>query len=191
MEVFKEFIRIPRQEMTLLGASILQGPALNEALTTKVDDLDKTVNRLKLLHAHNALVLLKNRISMPRLLSILRTSDCHSHSLLVKFDDTLRDGLSSILNVDFDDTQWLQATLPVKNGGIGFRNATMLAPLAFLASAASTLALQQSILPPSYRLVADDTKIKVEAAWCIRSSSPIPETNVQRSTSKEPGTHLS
>ena len=71
------------------------------------------------------------------------------------------DGLSSILNVDFDDTQWLQATLPVKNEGIGFRSAMMLAPSAFLASAASTLALQEAILPSSYRLVADDTKIKM------------------------------
>ena len=65
------------------------------------------------------------------------------------------------------------------NGGICFTSVTMLAPSAFLASAASTLALQEAIIHPSYRLVADDTKIKVEAAWCTRSSSPIPETIVQ------------
>ena len=129
--------------------------------------------------AHDALVLLKNSLTMPRLLYILRTSDCHCHPLLVKFDDPLRAGLSSILNVNFDDTQWLQATLPVKNEGIGFRSATILAPSAFLASAASTLALQQDILSLSYRLVTDDTKIKMEAAWCTRSSSPISETTVQ------------
>ena len=101
---------------------------------------------------------------MPRLLYILRTSNCHFHPLLVKYDDTLRAGLSSILNVDFDDTQWLQATLSVKNGGIGFGSVTMLAPSAFIASAASTLTLQQAILHPYYRLFADDTKIKVDAA---------------------------
>jgi len=33
------------------------------------------------------------------------------------------------------------------NGGLGVRSAMMLAPSAFLASAASTLQLQQSILP--------------------------------------------
>ena len=75
MKVFKEFIRIPDEEMTLLGAPLLQGPAVDKALTTKVDDLDRAVSRLKLLHAHDALVLLKNSLSMPRLLYILRTSD--------------------------------------------------------------------------------------------------------------------
>ena len=82
--------------MTLLGAPILQGPALDKALKMKVDDLDRVVSHLKLLHAHDALVLLKNSLSMPRLLYILRTSECHCHPLLVKFDDTLRAGLSSI-----------------------------------------------------------------------------------------------
>ena len=59
MEVFKEFIRIPKEEMTLLGAPILQGPALDNALKMKVDDLDRAISRLKLLHAHDTLVLLK------------------------------------------------------------------------------------------------------------------------------------
>ena len=114
MEVFREFIRIPKEEMTLLGALILQGPALDKALKTKVEDLDRAVSRLKLLNAHDALELLKNSLSMPRQLYIWRTSDFHCHPLLVKFDDTLSAGFSSILNVDFNDTQWIQATLPVK-----------------------------------------------------------------------------
>ena len=65
----------------------------------------------------------------------------------MRFDDTLRTGLSRILNVDLSNGQWLQASLPVGNGGLGVRSAMMLAPSAFLASAASTLQLQQSILP--------------------------------------------
>ena len=177
MEVFQEFIRIPKEEMTLLGRPSCK--ARTWALKTKVDDLDRAVSRLKLLHAHAALVLLKNSLSMPRSLYIFRIFDCHCHPLLVKFDDTLRAGLPSILNMDFGDTQWLQATLPVKKKGIGFRSETILAPSVFLASVASTLALQQAILSPSYRLVADDTNIKVEAASCTRFSSPIPETIMQ------------
>ena len=82
--------------MTLLGAPILQGPALDKALKTKVDDLDRAVSRVKLLHAHDALVLLKSSLSMPHQLYVLRTSDCHCHPLLVKFDDTLGGGLSSL-----------------------------------------------------------------------------------------------
>ena len=48
--------------------------------------------------------------------------------------------------MDLSENQWIQASLPVGDGGIGIRSAQMLAPSAFLASAASTPQLQQSIL---------------------------------------------
>ena len=41
IEVFKDFARVTKEEMTLLGASILQGPALDRALQIKVDDLTR------------------------------------------------------------------------------------------------------------------------------------------------------
>jgi len=44
------------------------------------------------------------------------------------------------------DIQWLQASLPVKDGGLGVRHVSSLALPAFLASAASTLSLQADIL---------------------------------------------
>ena len=161
------------------SANTTDGRPLPPVPPTKVDDFDRSVSHLELLHAHNTLVLLKNSLSLPHLLYIVRTSDYHCHPLLVKFDDMLRTGLSSILNVDFDDTQWLQAILSVKNGGIGFKSAINLAPSEFLTSAVLTQALQQAILPPFYILVADDIRIQVKAAWCARSLLPIPETIVQ------------
>jgi len=60
-------------------------------------------------------------------------------------NNTLRAGLTTILNVDLMDDQWIQASLPVRDGGLGIRSVQMLAPSAFLASAASILQLQQSI----------------------------------------------
>ena len=117
--------------MTLLGASILQGPGLGSAMQNKVDDLTREVDRLKLLHANDALVLLKNSLTMSRLLYILRTSDCHNYPLLRKFVNTLTSGLSSILNVQFNDIHWLQASLAVKSGGIGLTSEATLAPSAF------------------------------------------------------------
>ena len=107
--------------MTLLGAPILQGEALDEALQIKVDELQKAINRLKLLRAHDALVLLKNSISIPKLLYLLRTSNGYNHPLLLQFDTILKSGLSTILNVDFDETQWIQETLPVNDGGLGIQ----------------------------------------------------------------------
>ena len=113
MHVFKDFIQVPKNQMTLLGAPISRGHAMDKVLTGNVDDLDRAISRLKYLQAHDALVLLKNSISMPRLLYTLRTSDCHDHPLLTRFDTMLREGLSLILNVNFDDTKWLQASLLV------------------------------------------------------------------------------
>ena len=63
------------------------------------------------------------------------------------FDDVQRRCLSKIVNFDLNDSQWIQASQPVQMGGLGVRSASMLAPSAFLASAAATLSLQNAILP--------------------------------------------
>ena len=95
--IFRDFIRVPKDNMTLLEAPILQGQARDEHF--KVDELQKAINRLKLFRAHDALVLLKNSISIPKLLYLLRTSHCYNHPLLLQFDTILKSGLqpSSIL----------------------------------------------------------------------------------------------
>jgi len=48
-------------------------------------------------------------------------------------------------NSDLSDIQWLQASLPVRDGGLGVRRVSSLALPAFLTSAASTLFLQGDI----------------------------------------------
>ena len=60
-EVFKDFARVTKEEMTLLEAPILKGPALDRALQIKVDDLTRAVDRLRLVHAHDALVLFEEQ----------------------------------------------------------------------------------------------------------------------------------
>jgi len=63
-----------------------------------------------------------------------------------KFDDLLKSALSCITNNTLSDSQWLQASLPIRFGGLGIRRVTSLALPAFLASAASTLLLQDEII---------------------------------------------
>ena len=58
----------------------------------------------------------------------------------------MRKGLENILNISFTDTQWLQATFPIRLGGLGIRRAESLANPAFLASAAFTSEIQSNIL---------------------------------------------
>src|SRR5678815_4500350 len=62
------------------------------------------------------------------------------------YDTALRLGLSRILNLPLTEEAWLQATLPIKVGGLGIRSVSQLALPAFLASAAGTDRLQSTML---------------------------------------------
>ena len=68
------------------------------------------------------------------------------------FDTIMRAALSTTTNCNLDDAAWDQASLYVKEGGLGIRNVAALAPSAFLASAASTRLLQASLLPASFQV---------------------------------------
>ena len=94
--------------------------------------------------------------------------------LLLTFDDALRSGLSTILNINLNDDQWIQASLPVRNGGLAIRSAQMLEPSAFLASAASTRELQESVLPHNIRLLEDKSVRENETRWLAMSEAPKP-----------------
>ena len=92
---------------------MLKGKAQEKAIQDKIEDLTRAVERLAHPQAHDALVILKNSLAMPKLLYLLRTSECAGNTLLRRFDDALRTGVINILNVDLNDDQWLQASLPV------------------------------------------------------------------------------
>jgi hypothetical protein len=173
-KVFAGFIKTPTSEMRLLGAPVLPGDEVTAVLNEKTEDLRRAVSRLTLLQSQDALILLRYSLSIPKLLYTLRTSDCQSNSALVEFDKTLRNGLSAILNVEMSDDQWSQASLPVRDGGLGIRSAVMLAPSAFLASAAGTTDLQDRILP-SFITIIPDSSVQVSlSAWQTVSQSTAP-----------------
>ena len=96
----------------------------------------------------------------------------HYHHLLV-FDDSLRSILSDVLNVDLaSNNAWLQASLPVRVGGIGVRQATQLAPPAHLASATGCLDLIRQILPPHFQGHSDPYVDDAVTAWSQGHSQP-------------------
>ena len=86
-----------------------------------------------------------------------------NHGLQV-FDDLLRSAVSKITNSELSDIQWLQASMPIKLGGLGVRRVTSLAIPAFLASAASTLPLQDHILALS-QCPSDTTLEQYLSTW--------------------------
>ena len=80
--------------------------------------------------------MLKNCTRLQKLLYFLRTSTCFNHpALWEKYDKTVRDRLSKVCNVNFDDISSTQLALPAEMGGLGVSSASLLALPAFLASA--------------------------------------------------------
>ena len=160
-----------------MGAPILEGKALDKALQEKIADLELSVEHLSLLQANDALCLLKNALAMPKLQFILRTSPCCGNPLLSTFDGVLPNGLSKILNIELNDSQWKQASLPVQMGGLGVRSVCMLTHSAFLGSAAATQSLQIVILPKSFHDTEDPMVSSALVSWksLMHKDEPIDE----------------
>ena len=57
---FSQFIRTKNDEMLLLGAPVIKGKAQDTVIRQKIEELDRAVQRLSLLRAHDTLSLLKN-----------------------------------------------------------------------------------------------------------------------------------
>ncbi|ESO09239.1 hypothetical protein HELRODRAFT_168201 [Helobdella robusta] len=110
------------------------------------------------------MVLLLQAAFLPRLVYFLRTSPLLDVSILNSFDDHLRDAFQSIFNIKLDQKNWLQGTLPIFVGGLGLGSAAELAPSAFLASAAATVALQDLMLPRD-GIYVDNFRMQIYDMW--------------------------
>ena len=109
------------------------------------------LQRLSKVVAHYGFYLLKNCFSLPKLLYFLRTSPCFEElDLLQQYDSIIRKSLSKICNVNFNESSYTQAILPVSKGGIGIASASQIALPAFLASATGAKCALSCILPVEY-----------------------------------------
>ena len=141
-------------QASLLGSPIGDVNCVSSAIEEKTATLRSLSNNLNLLSAHDAFTLLRSSLAIPKLLYLLRTAPCFGLDSLSEFDSVLVDALSKITNtpLTLSSPSWLQASLPVKFGGLGIRSAVDIAPSAFLASAHSTAPLVSSILQSSFPL---------------------------------------
>ena len=103
---------------TILGSPIGDASSVSDALTIKVNQLKKMGERLQLLSAHDAILLLKHSFSLPMLLYNLRTTPCFLSPVLQEYNELLKSILSGITNICFGtaDSAWKQATLPLRLG---------------------------------------------------------------------------
>ncbi|PGH37981.1 MAG: hypothetical protein CRN43_17955, partial [Candidatus Nephrothrix sp. EaCA] len=143
---FENFVDRKKDELTLLGSPLFKGEALDVALQGHSDTLGRVLKDLVDLQAQAALILLRACFGAAKTTYLLRTSPCWNHPLLDKMDSQTRAGLNKILNTELNNTQWIQASLPIRDGGLGTRRLSMLATSAYLASAASTVLLVGTIL---------------------------------------------
>ena len=124
--------------------------------------------------AHDALVLLRACFSAPNILHILRCSPCAGSERLVRFDKRLRKGLCLITNSNLSDSQWTQASLPVRTGGLGIHRVASLAPSTLLACAASTRTFQ-SLLRGLSSPASDPVVDSATAQWSSIHGIPLPD----------------
>ena len=151
---------------------LFPGRVLNDFWSDRCRDLSRAVDRLCLVGRQDALILLRASFSAPRVQHLLRCSPSVDAPGPQEFDNLLRTALSRISNNTLSESQWLQASLPIKSGGLGIRRVSSLALPAFLASAASTFLLQEEILGGPQPL-PDDLVECLTSRW-VASHGPAP-----------------
>jgi hypothetical protein len=93
-----------RSTVILLGAPLAVGGHL-DAVLVKTLKLSLLTTRLELMPSHDGLFLQRNILADPRLMYLPRTTPCTDSPILPLFDTVIRESLSAILNVDFDDNR--------------------------------------------------------------------------------------
>ena len=149
------------EDVTLLGSPL--SDSVDDCILEKVQTLKILEDRIQRFQLQDALLLLRYSLAAPRMIYLLRTSPCFSSPSLYTFDELLRRILSSICNMPIAtmDKLWMQASLPVRYGGLGLRSVVQLAPSAFLSSVNATYDLVDRLLPLGVRPVP---YVEMEAA---------------------------
>ena len=139
----------------LLGSPLGDVASIDASLEEKILALSIMGSRFPHLSAHDSHTLLRHSFAIPKLHYLLHTTPCFLSNLLEKYDSTLRSILSSVTNTPLlqNDKAWMQATLPVRFGGLGVSRAVQLAPSAYLSSSAATADLVSAILPTTQQSI--------------------------------------
>jgi hypothetical protein len=138
-----------KTNLELLGSPIYQENMVN-SIRKKKDDLTRMCDRLLTIDAQSAIFLFRHSIGAPRSNYLLRSSQCYVlGDLLSEFDEIQRITLRGILNIELDESAWNQASLPMRNGGLGIRKISDLALPAYISSATRSKALVSMLAPAS------------------------------------------
>ena len=173
-----ENVSFARKEDVILLGSPLNSTAIRPQFQYKLSIFKAMTEKLSLLDRHSAYFLLKNCFSMPKLMYLLQSSPAFQHpDLLADFYDCLKSCATDIYNASFDDIGWIQATIPIRLGGIGLRRASDLALPTYLASISASQSLISEITQPDNIPNALDSCFDV---WSSTKPSLPEDPNLQR-----------
>ena len=128
-------------------------------LNKKMIELQRLSEVVTKLDAHYGFYLLKNCFSQPKQLYFLRTSPCFEElDLLQQCDSIIRKSLSKICNVNFNESSYTRANLPVSK--------------AFLASATGAKCALSCILPENYVDASFEKALNLWLTKAILSEAP-------------------
>ncbi|XP_037034393.1 uncharacterized protein LOC119073191 [Bradysia coprophila] len=171
---------VERQDDIELLGSPLTLSGIKSAINKKLRKLKIMVGRMDKLNAHHSYCLLRSSLSIPQLSYLLRTTPCwNAMDELEEYDRVLKDAMESIVNCRFTENSWNEATLPVKLGGLGLRNATNLCYSSFLGSIHSFAGMVRNIVP-SFSLEADPSTLEALDAWSSLALQEIPDASEQK-----------
>ena len=106
--------------------------------------------RLRGLDRHTAVFFLAHHVSAPRLTYLLRTAPTFKAQYVLRTtDETVCSTLEAVSNVVISPEAWVQASLPVKLGGLCVRLVAALALPAYIASVQAAVLLIHTIDPGS------------------------------------------
>ncbi|RKP17541.1 hypothetical protein ROZALSC1DRAFT_24103 [Rozella allomycis CSF55] len=101
-----------------------------------------------LINSQIQLLLLRSCIGLPKISYFMRTQNRSTVlSGYERFDGLLRNTLEIIVGGVLSDRAWLQASLPIKEGGLGISSAVTCAIPAFIASIVQTTKFRNTIYP--------------------------------------------
>lgn len=132
-------------DLELLGSPVLE-EGFEKCIAKKLEKISLMVDRLSNLQSHYALFLLRSCFTVPKLIYFLRTTPTwRIQNQIDEIDRSMKEALVSILNIELNEIQWAQASLPVRFGGLGVRKLNDISIPAFLASTHSVENLMSTI----------------------------------------------
>ena len=163
----------PIEELSILGSPIHQ-VGIRNSLANKLASFNSMSDKLSSIDSHPAFFLLKNCLSFPKLVFLLRSAPCFlEREALESFDLSIRSCAGAICNTILDDPGWLQAKLPVSLGGLGLRSVLDISLPAYLSSLAFCRPITQSVLPTHIQHDCDDRFDSAVEVWS-REDLPSP-----------------